>query len=96
VLQLREDLPDAGDRGPRLRGLHPDGCDRVADAQHGRDHVDREVPERDAEALQVPDPHDSGGQAEPSGGFKFEGDINDEFLFTEPESIGTDLYTLKG
>ena len=34
------------------------------------------------------------GQAEPAGGFEFEGDLNDQNLFTEPESIGTDLFTL--
>ena len=34
------------------------------------------------------------GQADPSGGWGNEGDINDELLWTEPTSIGTDLYSL--
>jgi adenylylsulfate reductase subunit B len=36
------------------------------------------------------------GSAEPAGGFGFEGDINDQLLFTEPESIGTGLFTREG
>ena len=36
------------------------------------------------------------GQADPTGGFAFDGDINDEFLYGEPECIGTDLFTLGG
>jgi len=34
------------------------------------------------------------GSAEPMGGWSTEGDINDQFLTTQPESIGTDLFTL--
>ena len=34
------------------------------------------------------------GQAEPSGGFETPHDINNQHLYTEPGSIGTDLFTL--
>jgi adenylylsulfate reductase subunit B len=33
------------------------------------------------------------GSAVPDGGFESPGDINDELLFTEPASIGCDLFT---
>jgi adenylylsulfate reductase subunit B len=33
------------------------------------------------------------GSAVPAGGFESPGDINDQFLFTEPASIGCDLFT---
>jgi adenylylsulfate reductase subunit B len=36
------------------------------------------------------------GQADPKAGFEFDGDINDEILFNEPDCIGTDLFTLGG
>jgi adenylylsulfate reductase subunit B len=34
------------------------------------------------------------GQADPAAGYTFDGDINDEILFNEPDCIGTDLFTL--
>jgi adenylylsulfate reductase subunit B len=34
------------------------------------------------------------GSAEPSGGWGYEGELGDHSLFTEPESLGTDLFTL--
>ena len=36
------------------------------------------------------------GQADPAAGYEFDGDINDEILFNEPDCIGTDLFTLGG
>jgi len=36
------------------------------------------------------------GQADPKAGYEFDGDINDEILFNEPDCIGTDLFTLGG
>ena len=36
------------------------------------------------------------GQADPAAGYTFDGDINDEILFNEPDCIGTDLFTLGG
>jgi adenylylsulfate reductase subunit B len=36
------------------------------------------------------------GTADPAGGFAVEGDINDQYLFTEPASIGMQLFTREG
>ncbi len=45
VLQLRQDLPNAGRGSPRLCRLHAHGSIRHAVALHGLHHVDREVPQ---------------------------------------------------
>ena len=57
MLQLRQDLPDAGGGSSRLCGLRSPRRFRDATALHGLDHVDREIPEWNAETVQVPHPH---------------------------------------
>ena len=54
VLQLRQDLPAAGYGDQGLPGLCSHGGERDPATGYGHHHVDREVPERDPEAIQVP------------------------------------------
>ena len=55
MLQLCQDLSTAGDRGPRLRGIHTARCIGHSAAWFRQHHVDGQIPQRQHQTFQIPD-----------------------------------------
>ena len=66
----------------------PLGTSVVPLRSHGFHHVDRAIPERHSEALQIPYSSTPEGTAVPNGGFDSAADLSSSALFTEPASLG--------
>ena len=88
VLQLRQDLPHAGRRSPRLRRFRAAGRFGDADAFHGSIMWTVKFRNGTIKRFKFPIRTTPEGKAVPDGGFETKGDLDSPLLFTEPASIG--------